>query len=143
VQNATYGRVDNRSINCCPTESHYMKRPSAPTNTHAAMWRSILISSAAGLVAAGASAAAGLLTYTICGRLPAWIARHSVLAYANAIGDTGHLPGFSDRLHTMFLILGAIPAAWAAYSGAKAAAAAVRRRLNTRFALLPNRTAQR
>jgi hypothetical protein len=105
------------------------------------MWRSILISSAAGLVAAGASAAAGLLTYTICGRLPAWIARHSVLAYA--IGDTGHLPGYSDRLHTMFLILGAIPAAWAAYSGAKAAAAAVRRRLNTRSALLPNRTAQR
>jgi hypothetical protein len=118
-----------------------MKRPSARTNTHAAMWRSILISLAAVLVAAGARAAAGLLTYTICGRLPAWIARHSVLAYANAIGDTGHLPGFSDRLHTMFLILGAIAAAWAAYGAAKAAAA-VRRRLNTRFALLPNRTPQ-
>jgi hypothetical protein len=104
------------------------------------MWRSIVISSAAGLVAAGAGAAAGLLTYTICGRLPAWIARDSVLAYANAIGDTGHLPGFSDRLHTLILILGAIPAAWAACSGAKAAAAAVRRRLNTRSALLPNGT---
>jgi hypothetical protein len=46
----------------------------------------MLIGNAAMLVAAGAGAAAGLLTYTVCGRLPAWLVRHAMLAYANAIG---------------------------------------------------------
>lgn len=47
----------------------------------------------------------------ICGRLPAWIVSHAVLAYANAIADSHDLPAFSDRLHTMILILGAIAVA--------------------------------
>jgi hypothetical protein len=119
-----------------------MKRQSAPTTTDAVLFRSILIGNAAVLVAAGAGAAAGLLTYTICGRLPAWILRHSVLAYANAIGDPRDLPAFGNRVHTAILILGAIAAARAAYSVAKAVAAAARRRLSSRFFLLRNRTPQ-
>lgn len=69
--------------------------------------RSILIDNAAVLV----GAAVGSLTYMICGRLPAWIVSHAVLAYANAIADSHDLPAFSDRLHTMILILGAIAVA--------------------------------
>ena len=34
-----------------------------------------------------------------------------MLAYANAIADSHDLPAFSDRLHTMILILGAIAVA--------------------------------
>jgi hypothetical protein len=111
--------------------------------TEALLRRSILIGNAAILVAAGAGAAAGLLTYTICGWLPAWLVRHAMLAYANAIGSPRDLPEFSDRLHTAILILGAIAAIWAAYRVTKAVGAHVRRRLNTRFSLLPNRTPQR
>ena len=66
-----------------------------------------------------------------------------MLAYANAITDPHDLAAFSDRLHTMILILGAIAAAAATYSATEAVAAHVRRRLTTRFALLANPTAQR